>query len=99
MTGLELLLLLGLVGGAVCLALLWVAHGMTLRLDGAPPGVDPILGTRDRVAIYRASGPLIRRHSSILIPMPDHLDTRDEMVAWMTKELPRLVEEATGPTR
>ncbi len=31
------------------------------------------------------------------IPMPDHLKTRDEMVAWMTQELPRLTANTPTP--
>ena len=29
------------------------------------------------------------------VPMPSHLRTRAEMVAWMTQELPKLTESAT----
>jgi hypothetical protein len=43
---------------------------------------DPIIGHRDQVAIYDS-------HDSF-IPMPEQLRTRDEMVAWMTEELPKL---------
>jgi hypothetical protein len=31
------------------------------------------------------------------ISMPDHLRTNDEMVAWMTQELPRLTGTTTMP--
>ena len=31
------------------------------------------------------------------IPMPKHLRTHDEMIAWMTQELPRLTAENTNP--
>jgi hypothetical protein len=31
------------------------------------------------------------------IPMPGHLRTSNDMVAWMTQELPRLTAEITSP--
>ena len=62
------------------LLLLWVGGGM------ANPVVlyadDPIIGPRDQVAIYKSHDPFI--------PMPERLRTHDEMVAWMTQELPKL---------
>ena len=86
-------------GGALTLALLWIGNRVRLGPDTAPLGVDLISGARDRVAVYRASEPLIRHHPHVLIPMPDHLGTQDEMVAWMTKDLPRLVSQAAGAPR
>jgi hypothetical protein len=35
--------------------------------------------------------------SSPFIPMPDHLRTNGEMVAWMTQELPKLTGATTNP--
>ena len=66
---------------ALWLLLLWLGDGN--RVTGND--LDPILGEQDRVAIYESHGPFI--------PMPGHLKTRDEMVAWMTKELPKLTAE------
>jgi len=51
--------------------------------------LDPILGARDPVAIYESHGPFI--------PMPDHLKTSDQMVAWMTQELPKLTADLANP--
>jgi len=45
--------------------------------------LDPILGRRDQPAIYDFQDPFI--------PMPSHLTTHDEMVAWMIGEMPKLV--------
>lgn len=51
--------------------------------------LHPILGLRDQAAIYDGLGPFI--------PMPEHLRTADEMVEWMTKELPRLTVDTHKP--
>ena len=77
------------------LILLWTTSRV-LRSDHEPSGVDPILGMPDRVAVYRPSSPLIQPHPNVLVPMPDHLTTQEEMVAWMTKEMPRVVGRAAG---
>jgi hypothetical protein len=71
---------------ALWLLLLWVGDGAV-----APEThwIDPIMGERDRVAIYDSYGPFV--------PMPDHLKTHAEMVAWMTKELPKLTAERPTP--
>ena len=47
---------------------------------------NPITGPRDRIAIYDQGGPFIA--------MPERLQTRDEMVEWLTKELPKLTTGA-----
>jgi len=44
--------------------------------------VDPILGAKDQAAIHDLD--------TSFIPMPDYLRTRDEMVTWMVRDLPRL---------
>ncbi len=71
---------------ALWLLLLWVGDGAV-----APENtwLDPIMGERDRVGIYESYGPFV--------PMPEHLKTHDEMVAWMTKELPRLTADRPTP--
>ena len=51
--------------------------------------LDPINGARDPVAIYESHGPFI--------PMPEHLKTHDQMIAWMTQELPRLTADMSNP--
>lgn len=50
---------------------------------------DPFLDAEGLAAADRTHGPFI--------PMPDHLKTKDEMVAWMTRELPRLTANLPGP--
>ena len=50
--------------------------------------VDPILGAKDQPAIHDLD--------TSFIPMPDHLRTNDEVVAWLTKDLPKLT---AGPTK
>jgi hypothetical protein len=93
MTSILILLVLGWMV-ALALILLW-SFSRLLRPDGEPSGVDPILGSRDRVAVYRPSGPLIQPPPNVLVPMPDHLKTLEEMVVWMTKEMPKAVERVS----
>jgi hypothetical protein len=69
---------------ALWLLLLWI--GESGSASETECILDPILGARDQAAIYAS-------HSSF-IPMPDHLKTRDEMVTWMTEELPKLTADA-----
>jgi hypothetical protein len=80
----ELVLLLSLAGltGAIGLRFMWISHRPPPLRRRKHTDVDPIIDPSLRIKVY-ASG-------ETLIPMPDHLKTRDEMVAWMTKELPRL---------
>ncbi len=73
---------------AIWLLLLWVGERATTSFEMSPDGLDPNLGPRDPVAIYD-HGPFI--------PMPEHLRTQDEMVAWMTKDLPKLLTETPRP--
>jgi hypothetical protein len=65
---------------ALWLLLLWVGDGFANPV--VPYAPDPIIERGDRVAIDEADEPFI--------PMPERLRTREEMVAWMTQELPRL---------
>ncbi len=64
------------------LRFMWTIHRPPARRTISQMAVDPITGARDRIAIYDSDGSFIA--------MPSHLKTRDEMVAWMTQELPRL---------
>jgi hypothetical protein len=99
MTGFEVALLLLLCCTAAPLLVgLWVASRL-MRPEGEPSGVDPIRGARNPVAIYRIGDPLVRPHRDVLVPMPDHLTGRDEMVAWLTKDLPELMDDAFRPPR
>jgi hypothetical protein len=40
---------------------------------------------------------VIRAPQDTYIPIPEALTTKDEMVAWMTRDLPKLVREKQGP--
>jgi hypothetical protein len=74
---------------AIWLLLLWVGDHAAAAFDRSPDALDPIMGPRDRIVIHDGG--------ESFIPMPEELRTRDEMVAWMTKELPRLTaKEARG---
>jgi len=69
------------------LLLLWVGDGLANPV--VPHADDPITGPIDPVAIHDSHGPFI--------PMPERLRTRDEMVAWMTEELPKLTAASPRP--
>jgi hypothetical protein len=64
----------------------WMSQRIHAAWSKPTEGPDPITGPKDRRAIYDTGGPFI--------PMPDNLKTREEMVAWMTRELPKLTAEA-----
>jgi len=44
--------------------------------------VGPMLGATNQAAIHNSD--------PSLIPMPDHLRTKDEMVTWLVDDLPKL---------
>jgi hypothetical protein len=69
--------------GMLLLLLLW--FGDTHSNPVVPFADDPIMGAKDPVAIYESHGPFI--------PMPDHLKSHADMVAWMTTELPQLTAQ------
>jgi hypothetical protein len=73
--------------GVVWLVGVWISNRISAIWSNPEGGIDPIMGPKDRIAIYD-TGPYI--------PMPDRLKTREEMVAWMTKELPKLTGEVRG---
>jgi hypothetical protein len=95
MTHIEVALVLAFLAfvALVGLRAVWVTTRVLTDIKPAG-GVDPILGTRDRVAVYCPSGLLIQPHPSVLVPLPDHLTTQEEIFAWMTKEMPKVVERA-----
>jgi len=64
--------------GMLCLMLAWFGDSHARPII---PGVD---GLEDPAASDSASG------EAPFIPMPSHLNSRDEMVAWFTTELPKL---------
>ncbi len=81
---LAVCLLMNFLGGAAALLLpLWFS-GRTIDPKIESP-LDPILGRRDQAAIHDTVGPFI--------PMPNDLQTKDEIVAWLTQELPKRTSE------
>ena len=90
-SSIELVFLLALAGltAALGLRFMWTTHRLPSPDLSRHTAIDPITGPRDRVAIYDSGG--------AFIPMPSHLKTRDEMVAWMTSELPKLTAEIANP--
>lgn len=83
----SLLVVLAGAVGMLVLLLTWFG-GRTITPE-MEDGLDPILGARDPMAIYESHGPFIS--------MPKHLKTNDQMVEWMTKELPKLTAEIANP--
>ncbi|MBB4041244.1 hypothetical protein GGR34_002914 [Microvirga flocculans] len=83
----SLLVVLAGAVGMLLLLLTWFG-GRTITPE-IEDELDPILGARDPIAIYESHGPYIS--------MPDHLTTSEQMVDWMTKELPKLTAEIANP--
>jgi hypothetical protein len=74
------MLLACLGAAAIFLVPFWVSRRTT---DPAiTSSVDPIVGAKDHAFIHDLD--------TSFIPMPDYLRTRDEMVTWMVRDLPRL---------
>jgi hypothetical protein len=86
---LAISLLVVLAGAVGMLLLLLTWFGSRSITPEIEDDFDPILGPRDPTAIYESHGPFI--------PMPPHLKTSDQMVDWMTKELPKLTAEIANP--
>ncbi|KLK92038.1 hypothetical protein AA309_16580 [Microvirga vignae] len=84
-TNLAISLLAILAGSLGMLLLLIVWFGGRTIEPELESGLDPIRGEKDQAAIYDTHGPFI--------PMPDHLRTADEMIAWMTQELPKITAD------
>jgi hypothetical protein len=80
---LILMILLG--AGSLGLLVVWLGEPRASRWPFSSRGIDPIRGPQDRVAIHDAAEPFIE--------MPPHIKSHDEMVRWMTKELPKLTAE------
>ena len=89
MADLAISVLVVLAGAIGMLLLLLVWFGGRTIVPEFEVDLDPINGPRDPVAIYESHGPFI--------PMPEHLKTHDQMIAWMTQELPRLTADMTNP--
>ena len=85
--GLTLALLIALAAliSATGFALLWFTPRTTIPPSLPAATTDPVLGAKDQTALHDRRSPFIL--------MPDHLKTNNEMVTWMTRELPRLTAE------
>ena len=81
----ALILLILLAAGSLWLLAVWLGGRLASRWSCSSRGIDPIRGPKDRMAIHGAAEPFIE--------MPPHLKSHDEMVRWMTKELPKLTAE------
>jgi len=66
------------------LLLLLLGFGTITEADPESP-VDLVLRSEDSATIDDMNGPFI--------PMPEHLKTAEGMIAWMTRDLPRLTAE------
>ena len=65
---------------------LWVGERVGRRWTMLDSGrAEALLRPNARAALHQTSSPFIE--------MPEHAKTRDQMVAWMTTELPKLMEE------
>jgi ABC-type phosphate transport system auxiliary subunit len=84
---LTLALLLGLAAliSAMGLAFMWFTTRTMMPLSLPAATTAPVLGAKDRREIHDPKSPFIQ--------MPAYLKTHDEMVAWMTRELPKLTAE------
>ena len=83
----TLALLLGLMAltAAIGLALIRLTSRIMMLPSLPAATTDPVLRAKDQTVIHDPRSPFIL--------MPDHLKTNDEMVTWMTRELPRLTAE------
>lgn len=84
--------LLAIVLGSLGMLLLLVMGFGGTAIEPVPESVPgPILDPEDQATICNIEGPFI--------PMPDHLKTAEDMVAWMTRDMPRLTAEAQRSRR
>ena len=77
---------MAVITGAIGLQVMWIRHRFpklrrTRRISAS--------GFKDSAAMYG--------WKSSHIPMPDHLRTKEEMVAWMIDELPKQTAEIFKP--
>jgi hypothetical protein len=79
---LAVLIALAALISATGFALLWFTSRTTIPPSLPAAATDPLIGATDQTATHDPK--------STLILMPDHLKTRNEMVSWMTRELPKL---------
>jgi len=91
--GFELALLAALAGltAIIGLRFMWISHRIPNPRRIRYAAIQPAARTKH---LIEESNP-----GSAFITMPHHLQTNDEVVAWMTKELPRLTSKRTGKPR
>jgi hypothetical protein len=82
---LALLIAFAALIGAIGVRFMWISHRPPTFWRTKQRAVDQTSGANDDAARCASGGSFI--------PMPDCLQTHDEMVAWMTKELPKLTAE------
>jgi hypothetical protein len=70
--------------------------GMVWLLTGLFGGHVPIVPYAEAFAADEDIHPTAPDTRAPFIPMPSHLKSHEEMIAWMTTELPRLTEEAAS---
>jgi hypothetical protein len=87
----ALFVTLAVLTGAIGLRHMWISHRPPTHRGTKHIAVDPVMGENERLEVYNSGG--------AFIPMPNHLKTRDEMVAWMTRELPKLTADMQNPRR
>jgi hypothetical protein len=73
--------------------------GMLWLLTGLFEGRAPIVPYAEAFAPDEDVHATAPDAQAPFIPMPSHLKSREEMVAWMTTELPRLTEEAASKSQ
>jgi hypothetical protein len=82
---LALLFALAALISATGFVLMWFSPQTAMPPSLPAATTDPVLGTKDQI--------ILPDPKSTFIPMPDHLKTHEEMVAWMARELPKLTAE------
>ncbi len=82
---LALLMALAALTSAIGLALIRFTSRTMMPPSFQVATIDLVLGAKDQTPLHDSQ--------SLFILMPDHLKTHAEMVAWMTRELPKLTSE------
>ncbi len=82
---LALLIALAALSSAIGLALMRFTSRMMMQPSIPTATIDPVIGAKDQTPLHAPK--------STFILMPDHLKTHAEMVAWMTRELPKLTAQ------
>ncbi len=82
---LALLIALAALTAAIGLALIRLTSRIMMLPSLPAATTDAVLRAKHQTALHDPKSTFIR--------MPDHLKTHDEMVAWMTRDLPKLTAE------